>query len=214
VCVCCACVDLRSLFIDFSVDKTELIGDRAGEHDLPSFSKLDPCIHMHVCMYANRPLTATVILFFSDFSVDKTELIGDRAGEHDLFFFSKLDPCIQIYVCMYVCMCLMCVCVCCVCADLRSLSIDFSVDKTELIGDRAGEHDLPSFSGLPIGAIMCYGSKMKGLLQDAAYGIELTNTRTGKEVPPSCITRVNPRVSPSCIVAVPPSCIAGLTIAV
>ena len=99
---------------------------------------------MYACMYVNRPLITPVKLLSIDFSVDKTELIGDRAGEHDLPSFSKST---HVYICMYVCMYVFgCVCVCCVCADLRSLSIDFSVDKTEFMGDRAGEHDLFSFS--------------------------------------------------------------------
>mmetsp|Transcript_31364 Transcript_31364/g.99987 ORF Transcript_31364/g.99987 Transcript_31364/m.99987 type:complete len:302 (-) Transcript_31364:399-1304(-) len=59
---------------------------------------------------------------------------------------------------------------------------DFKVEETVMFGAHAGAKHLPSISGLPIGRILCYGTKPKGLLMSVATSVELIDTQTGQVI--------------------------------
>lgn len=59
---------------------------------------------------------------------------------------------------------------------------DFKVEEAVMVGARAGAKELPSISGLPIGRILCYGTKPKGLLMSVATSVELIDTQTGQVI--------------------------------
>ena len=59
---------------------------------------------------------------------------------------------------------------------------DFHVGKTEFVGEKRDVAIPEPPVGLPISRIICYGSKPPGALMDALVDVDVTNTKTGKQM--------------------------------